>query len=123
MKHLKRFNESIEDLEDISDMFREFADKWNLSELDYYDEDDMPPFGYYTICEVGVSFFDKTKTDNVIQVLFQYEFLSPILRCEKLELKKDIDNFISRLKSIGYKAELDENGFDIHRCYEITIKV
>ena len=119
MKHLRKFNESLNqsDLEDIKDLFQEYADKWELSVSQDMESLDWFSYSVQVVDEkVLVSFLVKldkdysiTVTTNSYKSNVYYRQQDLKEKCKEYnEMCTDMDNFELRLESIGYDV-VNEN--------------
>lgn len=112
MKYLKYFeNVDQSDLIDIDNMFKEYSDKWDISKEEYNDSNKfawelLGPGKYIITDDYKGSDDSYFLNSSVVEISLVAKFL--IEPSQKDEVISDMNGFINRLESIGYKIEYHE---------------
>lgn len=116
MRHLKNYKlfESISDyVDEIKDIFVEYADKWDLSYVDGLLYDLYPTHNSYDVSVDGKDIIIFIYFDDMFGSAGIDGYLSEDFQLDMYELQ-------NRIKNMGFSSEIDwEGGF----CYYIKIKI
>lgn len=114
MKHIKYFENysdfiTLEDMDDIEDIFKEYSDKYFISKT----HKTVTP-GDGDIYHIGMF-----GTEVIIDIYISKEVYEAEATNRRLGVLQDLNLFKDRLVSIGYEVRIDDN---FHGFFEIRIR-